>query len=507
MLIADILQKNAERNPTKEAIIDGNRRVTYTSLLNMSYSLAHELQDQGFSPGDHAAIILPRSIEYVVSYFAILFCGGVVVPIGIELKPTEVYSDLRYCDVSTIITVSQQSRTLVQTLKQGSLPHLKQLMLLYGHEKNLQVPYSKVKYHIPQPSGVKPSQQVPGHVNDLAILLHTSGTTSIPKRVMLSHDNILANVRSNIASLSLTDEDRVLIALPMHFGYCNTSQMLTHLYLGGKLVLMGPRFVPASFWALVQQELITSFTGVPTMLLMLLKQRMSNHYDASSLRYICFGGGPMSEDNLKLLLESFPHIGFVQTYGQTEASPRITALLPEDSLRKLGSIGKPIPGVRVSLVDEQGNSVTPGEVGEIVVNGPNVMLGYYKRKNETDKVLRSEGLFTGDLGYLDKEGYIYLVGRRTNVIISGGVNIYPEEIEECLLGHPLVREAIVVGEAHKMLGEVPIAKIVLHPKTLLSEDEILRFCSERLANYKIPRSIEFRESLSKTYNAKIQRFR
>lgn len=511
MLISDILYNSAKRNPTGEAVVDGDRHVTYASLLGMSQSLARKLQEQGFSSGDHAAILLPRSLGYIVSYFAVLFCGGVVVPISVELKPPEIFSDMHYCDVSAMVTAGRWSEKLTQALAQSSLSLLKQVILLDSDgddapSYSLPNGQFEVNCHTLRPDGAGSFPQVKRREDDLALLLHTSGTTSNPKRVNLSHGNVVANVRSHIASLGLTVEDTVLIALPMHFGYCNTAQMLTHLYLGGKLVLASSRFVPVAFYALVERERVTTFTGVPTMLLMLLQQGPPTNFDILSLRYICFGGGPMPEGKLRQLIETFPHVGFVQTYGLTEASPRVTALPAEDTLRKLGSIGKPIPGVQVSLLNEHGEPVGPGEVGEIVVNGPNVMLGYYKRPEETQQVLRPEGLFTGDLAQTDGEGYLYIVGRRKNMIICGGINVYPEEIEEQLLNHPAVREVLVVGELHEMLGEIPVALVVLNPRTSITEDELLRYCAERMANYKLPRRIEFREQLAKTYNAKMRRF-
>jgi long-chain acyl-CoA synthetase len=505
-LISDILYRSAELYPAREAIVEGKRRVSYTKLLNMTQSLAYQLSCQGFSPGNHAAILLPRSTEYVVSYFAVLFCGGVVVPIGVELKPTEIHSDLQYCDVAAVITDRQWGVNLIQALRVGTLPLLRHIVLLDDGDEKLPFPYGAVHYHPLQENRTEIFPPKRRKTDDLALLLHTSGTTSHPKRVMLSHGNILSNVVSYTACLKLTDQDTVLISLPLHYVSSNTGQMLTHLALGGRLVLMGGRFIPSAFYSLVQQEGIVTFTGVPTTLLMLLKQGTIDQYDISSLRYICFAGSPMPKDKLIQLIETFPSVSFVQNYGLTETSPRITVLPPEDSVRKAGSIGKPIPGVKVSLLDDEAGPIKSDEVGEIVVNGPNVMLGYYKQPDETRKILRPEGLFTGDLARMDNDGYFYLVGRRKNIVISGGINIYPEEIEELLLNHPAVREAVVTGESHDMLGEVPVALIVLYSPDAASEEELLRYCSERMASYKVPRRIEFREQLDKTYNAKMKRF-
>ena len=320
---------------------------------------------------------------------------------------------------------------------------------------------------------------------------------------MLTHRNLISNIESNIQSLKLTEEDKCLIAMPMYFGYCNTAQFLTHLYLGASIVILDGMFFPKTFFFTVQNEQITNFTGVPSMLLTLLKYRYTSKYDISSLRYICFGGGKMPEEQLKKLIQLFSSVGFVQTYGQTEASPRITALLPKDALRKIGSVGTPIPNVRVKVVDEMGNCLPANTIGEVVVQGKNVMKGYFKQEKITKDTIVDGWLHTGDLGYLDKEGYLYLTGRKKNIIISGGINIYPEEIEEVLMRHPNVCDVCVFAEKHSMLGEVPVAQIVLYDNN--ADLDLRTFCIKRLAMYKVPVKFELVENLEKTYNGKIKR--
>ena len=334
-------------------------------------------------------------------------------------------------------------------------------------------------------------------------MLHTSGTTSNPKRVMLTHRNLISNIESNIQSLKLTEADKCLIAMPMYFGYCNTAQFLTHLYLGASIVILDGMFFPKTFFFTVQNEQITDFTGVPSMLLTLLKYRYASKYDISSLRYICFGGGKMPEGQLRELIQLFSSVGFVQTYGQTEASPRITALLSKDALRKIGSVGTPIPNVRVKVVDEMGNQLSANAIGEVIVQGKNIMKGYFKQEKITKNTIIDGWLHTGDLGYHDEDGYLYLTGRKKNMIISGGINIYPEEIEEVLMSHPNVCDVCVFAENQLMLGEVPAAKIVLRNSN--TNCDLRTFCIERLAIYKVPVKFELVDNLEKTYNGKIKR--
>ena len=328
---------------------------------------------------------------------------------------------------------------------------------------------------------------------------------SNPKRVMLTHYNIINNIESNIDSLKLNINDRVLISMPMHFGYCNTAQFLTHLYLGAEIYILDRTFFPKLFLQLVQEKKITNFTCVPTMLLLLMQFPNMNNYDTSSLRYICFGGSKMPVDKLKKVMKLFPQTTFVQTYGQTEASPRVTALLGNDAIRKIGSVGRPISKVEVRIVDKNDCELLPGQEGEIVVKGPNVMKGYYKQEEKTKDILKNGWLHTGDIGHLDAEGYLYLTGRKKNMIIVGGINVYPEEIEEILMEYPNVKEARVFGKKDELFGEVPIAEIVLSDSRDFSITDLKKYCKELLTDIKVPKQFTIVKDLVKTYNGKIKR--
>ena len=228
-------------------------------------------------------------------------------------------------------------------------------------------------------------------------------------------------------------------------------------------------------------------------------------YSLKSLRYLCFGGGTISLEVLAKVNKLLPEVGIVQTYGQTEAGPRVTCLLPQDAERKIGSVGKAIPDVCVKVVDEDDKELPANSKGEIVVKGNNVMKGYYKRPEETARVIRNDWLHTGDIGMFDDEGYLYIVGRIKNVIITGGLNIYPEEIEEVLRSNPAIEEALVLPKQHEVLGEVPVAKVVIKKEAQVSSRELLDFCKERLEIQKIPSEIIEVQKIEKTYNGKVRR--
>lgn len=493
MLISDLISR--QKNNEKIAIKYGNESISYSVLYEKSKLLSYTILHQNRNT-NNIAIFLPNSIDYAIAYFAIAFSKSVIVPVGVQSKPAEIISTINYCEIDLIVTSHAYRGLLHECFKDYNYS----VSILFVEDNSIE------KFNINKQSIKKSECSACNNDSDMtAIMLHTSGTTSNPKRVMLTHNNLICNVESNISSLNLSKNDITLISMPMYFGYCNTAQFLTHIYLGASIIILDGVFWPKRFFEIAQKERITNFTGVPSMLFMLLDYRHSDNYDISSLRYICFGGGNMPIDKLKALIAKFCTVGFVQTYGQTEAGPRLTALLPDDSVKKIGSVGKSIPNVDIKIFSNCDKELDSNEIGEIVAKGSNIMKGYYKQPEITKSVLKSGWLHTGDLGYLDEEGYLYLTGRKKNMMISGGINIYPEEIEEVLMGHIAVSECCVVAEAHSLLGEVPIAKIVLKEKNY-NEDDFKKYSQGYLSDYKIPIRFDFVDELPKTYNGKIRRY-
>lgn len=493
MFIHDLLVR--QKSNDKIAIKHGDHEISYRQWYEYSKKLSEMIKLNVHDNSQNIALFFPNSIDYAISYFAVLLADKIIIPIGVQSKGSEILSTMEYCEVDLIITSIKYKDQLIEYLS----PHKYQVTIIFIEDRTIEI--------INQLNPLISKSNImlkDGTENSVAIMLHTSGTTSNPKRVMLTHSNLINNVESNVESLALAENDVVLISMPMYFGYCNTAQFLTHIYLGASMVILDGMFLPKLFFQTVQNGHITNFTGVPSMLLMLLEYRFVDRYDISSLRYISFGGGNMPVERLRKLIEVFKAVGFVQTYGQTEASPRATALLPEDELRKIGSVGLPLPNVKVKIFDENDTELVANQIGEIVIQGKNVMKGYYKQLAITAETIVNGWLHTGDLGYLDTEGYLYLTGRKKNMIISGGINIYPEEIEEVLMGHPNVQEVCVVSENHPLLGEVPIAKIVL--KDANGDINFREFCAGKLTDYKIPKRFEIATKLNKTYNGKIKRY-
>lgn len=493
MLIKELLIRL--KNFSKIAIKQGVDSITYKDWYNESQKISMIINKSLNIESISIGIFLPNSLFYAISYFGVLFSNKILVPIDIKAKHLELLSTVEYCEIDMIITDSNHKEFIIKCFEK-----YKYKINILIIDTNEIIVINRNNNFIEKTNTLTSNETE----QDVVIMLHTSGTTSNPKRVMLTNKNLICNIQSNIESLKLTNIDKVLIALPMYFGYCNTAQFLTHIYLGASMLLMENLFLPKLFFQIVENEKITTFTAGPSMLLMILKYRYSDKYNIDSLRYICFGGGMMPVKQLKHLINKFPNIGFIQTYGQTECSPRVTALLPEYSLKKIGSVGKPIPDVEVRIFDENNNCLETNQIGEIVVKGNNIMKGYYKRPEITKKVISNGWLHTGDLGYFDQEGFLYLTGRIKNIIISGGINIYPEEIEKVLLQHDCVRETIVVGKYHKIRGEIPIAKVVLNSD--VTENELKNYCQQYLTDYKVPYAFQFVESIPKTYNGKYKRF-
>ncbi|MBE0616967.1 MAG: AMP-binding protein, partial [Proteobacteria bacterium] len=338
----------------------------------------------------------------------------------------------------------------------------------------------------------------------LAKIIYTSGTTGEPKGVMLRHRNLVANVRSIVEYLGLTERDRVMAVLPFFYVYGN-SVLLTHAAVGGSLVVNQSLMYPNVILEQMTAEGVTGFSGVPSTFAILLNRSSIREHRFPALRYVTQAGGAMSPKLACEVREVLPQTDVFIMYGQTEASARLSYLPPADLLRKAGSIGRAIPGVRLQVLRPDGSPAGVGEVGEIVAQGDNVMAGYWGKPEETAQVLRAEGLWTGDLAKTDEEGYLYIVSRKSDMIKSGAHRIAPKEIEELIQEHPAVHEVAVFGVDDEILGEAIHACAVLKGGVRCTEKELTRFCRENLPAFKVPHKVEFRDDLPKTASGKIRK--
>ena len=487
MFVDHFLKNSASKHPENTAIIHGNSRMTYSELLARSVRLASALQEHGFRRGDRVIIALNNSIEYLIAYFGIQIAGGIVVAVNPDIKPRGLSKITADCKPSGIITTS-------------------------GLIKLLEADKEKYTFRFIMPiSSFDELCRHEGAINsngraeeDLASIIYTSGTTGEPKGVMLSHKNLATNAHSIVSYLSLTEKDSVMVVLPFYYSYGN-SLLLTHIMQGGTLVVDNRFMYPNVILDAMQREEVTGFAGVPSTFAILLNRSNFKSCSLPSLRYITQAGGPMPHTMAYEILKAVPHAKLYIMYGQTEASARLSYLPPDDLYRKHGSVGKAIPGVLLQVINEKNEQVKPGETGEIVAEGENIMAGYWGKTEETAKTLREGRLYTGDMATVDEEGYIYILSRKSDMIKSGAHRIAPREIEEVILEHPDVFEAAVVGKEDSILGEAIHAYVVLKEDCACTENELMRWCHESLPAYKIPKKFHFIQSLPKTESGKIKK--
>ncbi|MBA4493469.1 class I adenylate-forming enzyme family protein [Paenactinomyces guangxiensis] len=477
--IGELLLQSVERYPNKVAVKSKRKQLTYTELLQEIANIQAVLKGL-VRPGDVVALQLPNSIEYIAAYFATSLLGATIFPVYWKVARDEVLTICNYVGAVVLLT----NKVIIQKYKGTDLFCLDVTSISRKSFTSLHVE--------------------PGSLSQPAILLQTSGTTSKPKVVALSHENLISNVIAHCHSLGLTPDDRVLIALPFPFGYCNTSQLLSHIYLGGTISILPEPFLPNQLIKQIKEDHITVFTAVPTMLLM-LEKAIRKSYMLENLRMICFGGGMLPQFTLKKLIERFSRVQFVQTYGQTEAGPRISSAFLTSNF-SVSDVGLPIPGVEIQICSEDGKPVPIEEIGQITVKSPSVMIGYYKNAEETARVLKNGWLQTGDIGYLDKDGHLHVTGRLKNVIKTRGIQIHPEEIEQFIAERFPVSRVLVKGSSSSLHGEVPVAYLEPQPEAVIDANAVIAVCRQYLSPYKVPHEIKLVKNLETTFTGKIRRY-
>jgi len=469
------------------AISHRGRKITFEELEEQVQRFAGYLKSLGIKEGDRVALTAPNSPEFIFSYWAINRIGAVAVPLNLFLTLEEIAYIIRNSGAESLIVHP------VILEKVGSpdvrVLGLKNIILL--DDNTLKKIYQTRRYTMSS-----------ADLGDdcLAAILYTSGTTGRPKGAMLTHKNFLSDVISLTKVTEITPDDNFLCVLPMFHSFAWTVCVLLPLYCGGTVVIL-ESFQPGETISTVVNEGITFLLGVPSMYAVLLRKAEPEHF--KKVRLAVSGGASLPVELYKAFAEKFP-VNFVEGYGLTEAAP-VVCLNPVDGIKKPGSIGLPLPGISVIIGDDSGREVPTGEVGEILVKGGNVMVGYYNDEEATREAFINGWLRTGDLARADEEGYIYIVDRKKDMIIVGGFNVYPREIEEILHTHPKVAEAAVVGMGDPLRGEVPKAFIVPVEGEKPTSKEIQAFLKGKLAQYKIPRVIEFVESLPKNATGKIMK--
>jgi acyl-CoA synthetase (AMP-forming)/AMP-acid ligase II len=501
-MLDDIPRKHAKLDPDFECLVFEEHRLTWRQLNERVDRLANGLAAMGIRPGEHLAILAQNSHRFMEFYYACARSGIVAVPLNWRLAPEEMEYILKHSEAVALLAGAEYAEAASSLRPRVS--GLRHLIALDGPAPGME------DYETLLAGASASPHHGPHDENALFILMYTGGTTGLPKGVMLSNRNVLTAALGCLLGMRIEKKDSTLMILPLfHIAFWPVTVM--H-YLGSKAVL-SKKFDLGYVLETIQRERVTHVNMVPTIAAFLLMFPDLPKYDLSSLRAITYAGSPMPFELLMKLKEKFPNLDFGQGYGLTEAAPTVTMLDDEAhrrteteiDRRRLTSVGREALTVEARVVDEQDREVKPGEIGEIVARGANVMMGYWKNPELTAQALRGGWLHTGDMATMDEDGYIYIVDRKHDMIISGGENVYPREVEEVLFKHPAVLEAAVVGVPDPTWGEAVKAVVVLKPGAVAAEEEIMLLCKKHLAGYKKPKSVEFVSSLPKTPIGKILR--
>ncbi|TMD61934.1 MAG: long-chain fatty acid--CoA ligase [Chloroflexi bacterium] len=500
MNIGSLLSKASRLQGNRLAIQHGEQQLTYAELNQRVGQLARALQSLGVCPGDRVVLVQRNGPALFETLFACFRAGAAVVPVNVRLHPEEVAFICQDCKAKVLVATGEYATSALQAHKQ--MPELQ----LVGVESIADaLDYETL---LSASDSMKADAEV--DPDDLAWLFYTSGTTGKPKGAMLTHRNLLAMMMNYFADVNpLAPEDVVLHAAPLTHG--SGLFGLPAIAKGAtSIILHTPSFDPQTVFALIQDLRVTTIAFLaPTQIKMMLNGPYRS-YDLSSLRCIPYGGGPMYVEDMKQAVEAFGPV-LVQIYGQGEAPMTISYLRREEHVthgdplaeRRLASAGIPRTDVEVRIVDDDDHEVTAGKIGEIAARGSVVMAGYWNRPDETAESLRGGWLHTGDIGMMDEQGYLYLLDRKKDMIISGGNNIYPREIEEVLLKHPAIYEVAVIGVPDPLWGESVKAIVALRSGMTVTEEEVNGLCRQHLASYKKPRTVEFVQELPKNAYGKI----
>lgn len=490
MFITQGLKRAAQVNRHGIATIDGARQHTWGEFVGRVAKLAGALRALGLEPGDRVAILAFNSDRYLEYFFAIPWAGGVIVPLNVRLAPTELVYMLNDSGAQ-ILVVDEAHRTKLSDLM-GDIPALRHIIYADSVDAGGEFLDHEAILEAAQPA---PDAGRGGH--DVAGIFYTGGTTGLPKGVMLTHTNLVSNALVSLLNIYEGQPWTYLHSAPMfHIADCQWNVGVT-LHAGTHVFM--PKFAPEEMLKTIETYRITNCALVPTMVNMLYNVEGREKYDVSCLRGMNYGGSPMPPALIIKARQAFPHCRFFQGYGQTETSPNVSMLSdkyhdPEGPFAdKLASAGQPVFTVEVKIVDLDDQEVPPGTIGEIAARGPNIMAGYWNKPEETAYALRGGWMHTGDMGYLDDDGFLYVVDRTKDMIVSGGENIYSVEVEKIIYQHPAVATCAVIGIPDEKWGEAVHAVVVPRQGQTITSEEIIAYCHQYIAGYKCPRSVEIRQ--------------
>lgn len=493
----EALNEQAKKRPKHIALFDEDRKITYERLKLKVDTFARFLEFIGIKRDDKIALVVVNSTEFIVAFLATGKLGAVPVPINTFLKEDEITYILNDCEAKVLISSAKFAKEtknlfdktgIEKIIWEGEFEDLNEKNISFKEILSNLESHEKIDYH--------------PNIDDIATIIYTSGTTGKPKGALLSYRNIFSNILGVEKLLKITHRDRFIVYLPMFHSFTLTVTVLLPIYFASPIVIVRSIMPFSNIIKQVLLKRVTIFTGVPDVYKALSKAKLPWYFHwFNRVKFYVSGAAALPEDTLKRFSQKFKRGKLLEGYGLSECSPVVAVNLPNKQKPK--SVGPAIPGVEVKIVDEDMVELSYGEIGEIIVKGDNVMQGYLNRPEATAETIVNGWLKTGDLGYMDKEGFIYIVDRKKDLIISKGINIYPREIEEVLMNNPFIKAAAVIGQKDERSGEVPIAYVELEEEAKISENEIKKYLKEHLANFKIPKATYIVDELPKNATGKV----
>lgn len=494
MPLVDRLLHTCQQYPQSPALVFNDREITYAQLQELISRLSSGLKKIGVKPGDRVMVALENSPEFVVAFYALLQLGATFVPIDPLYTVYEISPLVRETSPALAICSTSNLPSFLEVAREW--PFTKGIVTTGDAHTSLPEVYSYEELIKSSPPDENMSQQR----EDVAEIIYTPGNTGIPKGVMLTHHNLYSCAVTFAEFCHFTPQDRALLVAPAYRSSVQSCVLNAPLLSGATVVILEKWPGTSQVLKLLVEEQITFFYGPPTFYALLLKEQ-ENHKHLSALRIAYSSGGQLPLSLYHAFAQKFG-VEIIEGYCLTEATS-IVCSNPLQGPKKPGSVGLPLPGTQVKIVDYEGRTLPPGQVGEIVVKGPGIMKGYFGQPEQTRWVLRNGWLHTEDLGYMDKDGYVYILDRKKNIIIKGGHSIDPREVEDVLYQHPQVLETVVVGVPDPVMGEEVMALVMLRENQRANPSELQAFCAQRLAPYKVPGKIQFVSDLPKTTSGKL----
>mgnify|MGYP001052506725 CR=1 FL=1 len=492
-MIHEALRRHAREIPKKAAVICGDSEINYRELDSLSNKLAYSLGAMGIQRQEKVSFLMKNTVEFPLLYYALIKLGAIGIPLNTRYSGTELEFVVNHAETQTLIYDDTFSEVVEQIR-----PKLHCITRLIAHGSPEEDTFKLLLEH-----GKDVAHETNTDHRDEMIYFYTSGTTDDPKGVVLSHNNCISSSDMWIRGLGLTGTDRVFVTTPLWHCSATTAFMLSAGRLGSTLILL-PDYETEEILRVIQNQKVTLAWLVPSIMVLMQENPKFEIYDLSSLEKVLCGGAPLGIDVIKKWKQVLTGLKIFNGYAQTEGATAGTLLTDESILTKPNSIGKPLSEmIKIKVVADNGREVAMEHIGEILIKGPNIMKGYFKNPTLTSQTLRQGWLHTGDLGYLDDEDFLYYAGRKKDLIIRGGENIFPEEIEDVLSKHPYLLESSVIGISDKIFGEVVMALVVPRKDKTVTAFELIEHCRKHLADYKVPKYIELVQELPKNPTGKI----